>query len=66
MYSFTLLPRMWMGTKYMSKIPICCQSLTLDGVQVFASDAVCVLGVLLMPHLSLDKQVTTATAKCFF
>ena len=38
---------MWTGTKYnVSKIPICCHSLTLGGAQVVGSDAVCVLGVL--------------------
>jgi len=58
---------MWTGTKYnVSKIPICCHSLTLGGAQVIASDAVRVLGVLLTPDLSLDKHVTAVSAKCFF
>jgi len=58
---------MWTGTKYnVSKIPICCHSLTLGGAQVVGSDAVRVLGVLLTPDLSLDKHVTAVSAKCFF
>jgi len=61
---------MWTVTKYnVSKIPICCHSLTLGGTQVVGSDAVHVLGVLgvlLTPDLSLDKHVTTVSAKCFF
>jgi len=36
---------MWTGTEYnVSKISDCCQSLTLSGVQVVASDTVRVLG----------------------
>ena len=42
------------------------RSLTLGGAQVVGSDAVRVLGVLLTPNLSLDKQVTVVSAKCFF
>ena len=58
---------MWTGTKYnVSKIPVCCRSLTLGGAQVVASDAVRVLGVLLTSDLSLDKHVTAVSAKCFF
>ena len=55
------------GTKYnVSKIPICCHSLTLGGAQVVGSDAVRVLGALLTPDLSLYKYVTAVSAKCFF
>jgi len=58
---------MWTGTKYnVSKISICCHSLTLGGAQVVGSDAIRVLGVLLTPDLSLDKHVTAVSAKCFF
>jgi len=58
---------MWTGTKYnVSKIPICCHSLTLGGAQVIGSDAVRVLGVLLTSDLSSDKHVTAASAKRFF
>jgi len=44
---------------------ICCHSLTLGGAQVVGSDAVRVLGVLLTPDLSLDKNVTTVSAKIY-
>ena len=47
----------------MSKIPICCHSLTLGGAQVVGSDAV---RVLLTPDLSLDKHVIAVSVKCFF
>ena len=61
---------MWTGTKHklhnVSKISVCCHSLTLGGAKVVGSDAVCVLGVLLTPDLSLDKHVTAVSAKCFF
>ena len=58
---------MWTGTTYnVSKIPVCCRSLTLGGAQVVGSDTVRVLGVLLTPDLSLDKHVTAVSAKCFF
>ena len=50
----------------MSKIPVCCRSVTLSGAPVVASDVVRVLGVMLMPDLSLDKHVTAVTDKCFF
>ena len=54
---------MWTGTKYnVSKIPICCHSLTQSGAQIIGSDPVHVLGVLLMPDLSLDKHVTAVSA----
>jgi len=49
-----------------SKIPVCCRSVTLGGAPVAASDAVRVLGVMLMPDLSLDKHVTAVSDKCFF
>jgi len=55
---------MWTGTKYnVSKIPVCCRSLTLGGARVVTSE---VLGVMLTPDLSLDKHVTTVSAECFF
>ena len=39
---------MWTGTKYnVSKIPVCCRSLTLGGTPVVGSDAVRILGVLI-------------------
>ena len=39
--------------------------MTLGGAYIMTSDAVCVLGVLLMPDLSLDKHVTAISVKCF-
>ena len=51
---------MWTGTKYN------CPSRTLGSAQVVGSDTEGVLGILLMPDLSLDKHVTAVSAKCFF
>ena len=53
-------------SKYnVSKILVCCRSLTLGGAQVVTSDAVRVLGVLLTSDLSFDKHVTAVSVKCF-
>jgi len=42
-------------------------SLTLGGARIKSSDVVRVLGVLLLTsNLSLDKHVTSLSAKCFF
>ena len=58
---------MWTDTKYnVSKIPVCCRSLTLCGAPVVGSDTVRVLVILLTPDLSLDKHVTAVSAKCFY
>ena len=58
---------MWMGMEYnVSKIPVCCRSLTLCSAQVVTSDAARLLGVLLTSDLSLDKHITAVCAKCFF
>ena len=58
---------MWMGIEYnVSKIPVCCRSLTLCSAQVVTSDAARLLGVLLTSDLSLDKHITAVCAKCFF
>jgi len=47
---------MWTGTKYnVSKIPVCCRSLTLCGAPVVASDVVRVLGVMLTTR-SVTRQ----------
>jgi len=54
-------------SKYnVSKILVCCRSLTLGGAQVVTSDAVRVLGVLLTSDLSFDKHVTAVSVKCFY
>jgi len=57
----------WTGTNYnVLKMSVCCHTLTLGGAHVIASNTICVLGVLLMPDLSLDKHTTVVSAYCFF
>ena len=57
----------WTITKYnVSKIPVCCRSLTLGGAQVVASDVVCPWSPVDVGLIILDKHVTAVSAKCFF
>jgi len=57
----------WAGARHnLLKIPGGGPSLTLGGAHIKSSDVVRVLGVLLTLNLSMDKHVTSLSAKCFF
>jgi len=47
-------------------MPESARRLTLGNDTINATDAVRVLGVVVMPDLSLDKHVTAVSSKCFF
>jgi len=58
---------MWTGAKHnLLKIPGGGFSLTLGGAHIKSSDVVRLLGVLLTPNLSMNKHVTSLSAKCYF
>jgi len=57
----------WTGVKHnLLKIPGGGPSMTLGGVHIKSFDVVRLLGVSLTPNLSMDKHVTSLSAKCFF
>jgi len=59
---------MWAGTRYSVANLLCDHDLTLTLAAdiVKATDVIRVLGVLFTPDLTLEKQVTSVSAKCFF
>ena len=58
---------MWTGAKHnLLKIPGDGPSLMLDGAHIKSSNIIRLLAVLLTPNLSMNKHITSLSAKCFF
>ena len=65
--SCTVMEWLWMGTRSnLDRLPESARRLTLGNDVVDVADVVRLLGVIVTLDLSLDKNVTAVSSKCFF